>query len=294
MWTMLSVGGKTGGIHCASSDGPDSMTSGSDVVEAQVCGPPDDDYPIVAQSGLLYENDSLKEAWSPSRKLEDAVAQLQRDIADYRKELRFGGGQGPTNPPRPTKRSGFTLKTVPRYSGKSSWEQYWQVFAAIACSNGWDDVAAALHSLQLLFHLDGDALNVALLIPESQRVVPGVLMNSLPEHYGSPGQLAEYKRQFRMAFRRPDDDPSIFAIEVETLAQRVFADVDSSIQLQMVRIGSLMDRPTVHYADTSIVSDLILRCGTLWTAVMCGKVITRPRFVVTMAQTRILHGQFTR
>ena len=38
------------------------------------------------------------------------------------------------------------------------------------CSNGWDDVTAAL---QLLSHLDGDALNVALLVPESRRVVPG-------------------------------------------------------------------------------------------------------------------------
>ena len=148
---------------------------------------------------------------------------LQRDITDYRKELRFGGRQGPANPPRPTKRSGFTFMPVPRYSGRSSGEQYRQVFAAIACSNGWDDVTAAL---QLLSHLYGDALNVALLIPESQRVVPGVLMNFLSE---------QYKRQFRWAFRRPDDDPSIFAIELETLARRAFADIDSSIQLQMVR-----------------------------------------------------------
>ena len=121
---------------------------------------------------------------------------------------------------------------VPRYSGKSSWEQYRQVFAAIACSNGWDDVMAAL---QLLSHLDGDALNVALLIPESQQVLSGVLMKSLSEHYGSPGRLAEYKRQFRRAFRCPNDDPSIFAIDPEMLAQRVFADIDSSIQLQMVQ-----------------------------------------------------------
>ena len=106
------------------------------------------------------------------------------------------------------------------------------MFAAIACSNGWDCVTAAL---QLLSHLDGDALNVALLMPESQRVVRGVLMNSLSEHFGSPGRLAEYKRQFRRAFLRPDDDPSIFAIELETLARRAFADIDSSIQLQMVR-----------------------------------------------------------
>ena len=205
------------------------MTSGSDVVEAQDYGPPDDRYPIVAPSGLLFENDSLKDAWSPSRRLEDVVAWLQRDMADYRKELRFGGGLGPANPPRPTKRLGFTSTPVPRYSGKSSWEQYRQVFAAIAYSNGWNGVTTAL---QLLSHL-----NVALLIPESQWVVSGVLMKSLSEHYGSPGWLAEYKRQFRRAFRRTNvnDDPSVFAIELETLAQRVFADIDSSIQLQMVR-----------------------------------------------------------
>ena len=164
--------------------------------------------------------------------MENAVARLQWDIADYRKELRFGGRHGPVNSPRPTKRSGFTSTPVPRYLGKSTWEQYRQVFAAIACSNGWDDVTAAL---QLLSHLDGDALNVTLLIPESQRVAPGVLMNSLSEHYGSPGQLAEYKHQFRRAFCRPDDDPSIFPIELETLARRAFVDIDSSIQIQMVR-----------------------------------------------------------
>ena len=100
------------------------------------------------------------------------------------------------------------------------------------CSNGWDGITAAL---QLLSHLDGDALNVALLMPESQLVIPGVLMKSLSEHYGSPGRLTKYKCQFRRAFRRPDDDPSIFAIELETLARRAFSDIDSSIQLQMVR-----------------------------------------------------------
>ena len=36
------------------------------------------------------------------------------------------------------------------------------------CSNGWDGVTAAF---QLLCHLDGDALNVALLVPETQCVV---------------------------------------------------------------------------------------------------------------------------
>ena len=163
---------------------------------SQDFGLPRDGDVMGAQSGLFIENDSPETAWSPSKKLEDAVEQLQRDIADYRQELRFGGGQGTANPPRPTKRSGFTSTPVPRYSGKSSWEQYRQVFAAIVCSNGWDGATAAL---KLLSHLDGDALNVALLMPESQRVIPGVLMNSLSEHYGSPGRLAEYKRSDNFA-----------------------------------------------------------------------------------------------
>ena len=156
--------------------------------------------------------------------LEDAVARLQKDLAEYR----YGGVRGPANPSQTTRWWGFTSTPVPRYSGKSSWEQYRQVFQAIVCSNGWDDVTAVL---QLLSHLDGDALNVALLVPESQRVLSGVLMS---EHYDSPGRLAEYKRQFRRAFRRPGNDPSVFAIELETLARRAFADIDS-IQLQMVR-----------------------------------------------------------
>ena len=54
-------------------------------------------------------------------------------------------------------------------------------------------------------------------------------------HCSSPGRLAEYKRQFQGAFRRPGDDLSIFAIELETLARRAFIDMDPLIQLQMVR-----------------------------------------------------------
>ena len=100
------------------------------------------------------------------------------------------------------------------------------------CSNGWDDVTAAL---QLLAHLDGDGLNVALLVPESQRAMPEFLINSLSDHYNSPGRRAEYKRQFQRVVRRQEDDPSVFAIQLETLARRAFIDIDSSIQIQMVR-----------------------------------------------------------
>ena len=97
------------------------------------------------------------------------MVQLQKDIDDYRKELELTRNHTPAVAPRPPRQSGFTSTPVPRFSGKSKWEKYRQVFEAIICSNGWDDVTAAL---QLLYHLDGDALNIALLVPESRRVVP--------------------------------------------------------------------------------------------------------------------------
>ena len=123
-------------------------------------------------------------------------------------ELELNRTQIPAVSTRPPKRLGFTSTSVPRFSGKSNWEQYRQVLEAIVRWNGWDSVTTAL---QLLSRLDGDALNVALLIPESQQMLPGFLMKSLSDHYSSPGRLAEYKRQFQRAFRRPGDDPSIFA-----------------------------------------------------------------------------------
>ena len=164
--------------------------------------------------------------------LEMAVSQLQRDVEDCRAERELARNQTPAVTLRPQRRSGYTSTPVPRYSGKSNWEQYREVFDAIVCSNGWDDVTAAL---QLLFHLDGDALNIALLVPESRRVKPGFLIKSLSEHCNAPGRLAKYKCQFQQAFRRPGDDPSIFATELQTLARRAFMDIDLKIQSQMVR-----------------------------------------------------------
>ena len=142
-----------------------------------------------------------------------AVIQLQKDVDDCRTELELARRHTPAVTLRPPRRSGFTSTPVPRYSGKSNWEQYREVFEAIVRSNGWDDVTAAL---QLLSHLDGDALNVDLLVLESRTVVPGFLIKSLSDHCNAPGRLAEHKCQFQRAFRRPGDDPSIFAILFKT------------------------------------------------------------------------------
>ena len=95
--------------------------------------------------------------------------------------------------------------------------------------HGWDEMTAAL---QLIAHLDGEALNVALLVPEGQH---RVLLETLSAHYTSPGRLAKYKRQFERMTRPPGDDPAAFAIELETLARKAFVDVDAAVRLQLVR-----------------------------------------------------------
>ena len=90
----------------------------------------------------------------------------------------------------------------------TSWEQYRQVFDAIVVSNGWDDAMAAL---QLLSHLEGDALNV----------------DALTAHYGSPGRLADYRRQFEKTTRT--------AIALETLAVKAFGDMGQTAWLRLIR-----------------------------------------------------------
>ena len=106
------------------------------------------------------------------------------------------------------------------------------MFGAIVSSNGWDGVTAAL---QLVSHLEGDALNVALLVPAPRRVLSGVLLEMLTEHYSSPGRLADHRRRFVRVSRMPGEDPSVFAVELETLAMRAFGDLSSLARLQLVR-----------------------------------------------------------
>ena len=232
MGSQLMGRKRRAGDWFAPSPCEDSMTSGRDVVEALDYRPPGDGYPVISQSGLFIESDSLKAAWSPGRKLEDTVAQLQRVIEEYRKELRIAEGQGPANPSRPTKRSGFTSTPVPRYSGKSSWEQYRQVFVAIACSNGWSPTTAAL---QLFAHLDGEALNVALLMPVEEREQWTVLARGLSSYFNSPGRLAAVRRRFESASRCQGVDLATFATELGILAVRGFGNMGERARGLMVR-----------------------------------------------------------
>ena len=151
---------------------------------------------------------------------------------------------------------------MPRYAGGSNWDQYREV--AIVCSNGWDETTA---SLQLIAHLVGEALNVALLVPEAQRRRPGVLLKTLSAHYASPGRLAKYKHQFERMTRPPGDDPAAFAIELETLARKAFVDVYATVRLQLVRdkfITGQEHRALHRHLDSvgpdTPISDIVDRC----------------------------------
>ena len=62
----------------------------------------------------------------------------------------------------------FTNTVLPRFDGTGCWHLL--IFQAIVKSNGWSPVTAAL---QLFAQLDGEALNVALLMPVKERESDG-------------------------------------------------------------------------------------------------------------------------
>ena len=61
------------------------------------------------------------------------------------------------------------------------------------------------------------------------------LIDALSAHYGSPGRLADYRRQFEKTNRSSGEDPSIFAIALETLAVKAFGDMGHMAHLRLIR-----------------------------------------------------------
>ena len=113
---------------------------------------------------------------------------------------------------------------VAHTEGHGDTPQYHQVFEAIVRSNGWDNDTAAL---QLFSHLEGDALNVAHLVLLARRLSRSGLVDALTANYGSPGRLADYRRQFQRTTRTVGEDPAIFATALETLVVKAFGCMDA-------------------------------------------------------------------
>ena len=106
------------------------------------------------------------------------------------------------------------------------------MFEASVWSSGWDNDTAAL---QLFSHLEGDALNVAHLVPLARRLSRSGLIDALTAHYGSPGRLADYRRQFERTTRKVGEDPANFALALEMLAVKAFGDMGQMARLRLIR-----------------------------------------------------------
>ena len=187
---------------------------------------------VVGQRMYPADRNRPYNEWSPVEKLEGTVSRMQRDMENLQTENRFLRTRRTTGPVPLVRQAALTTTKVPWFSGSTSWEQYQQVFDAIALSNGWGDATAAL---QLLSHLQGDALSVALLMPMPRRASRKELTDALSSHYGSPGRLATYRRQFDETARKLGEDPANFGITLETLAVKAFGDIGQTARLRLIR-----------------------------------------------------------
>ena len=159
-------------------DKPSSVTSES----SRRRPPPSlDDGELGATSGRGWEEDN-----SLVTALEDTVFRMQRDLEELQSENRFLRTPRATRPVPLVRQAALTTTKVRWFNGSTSWEQYLQVFDAIVLSNGWGDATAPL---QLLSHLQDDALSVALLIPMPLRASRKELTDALSSHYGSPARI---------------------------------------------------------------------------------------------------------
>ena len=61
------------------------------------------------------------------------------------------------------------------------------------------------------------------------------LTEALSSHYGSPGRLANYRREFDKTVRKMGEDPSNFAIKLETLAVKAFGNMGQVARLRLIR-----------------------------------------------------------
>ena len=157
---------------------------------------------------------------------------MQRDLEELQSENRFLWTPRASRPVPLVRQAALKMSKVPWFNGSTSWEQYLQVFDAIVLSNGWGDATAAL---QLLSHLQDDALSVALLIPMPLLASRRELTDALSSHYGSPGKLANYRREFDKTVRKRGEDPSNFAITLETLAVKAFGNMGQTARLRLIR-----------------------------------------------------------
>ena len=148
-----------GDIHTAEGGRPAPEPQGVPREVRAVPKPFPDGFP---EDNLRDGGQCQRNIGSPVDMLVDTVSRIQKDLAILREENRVLRTPATSQVIQAPRRAALTTTKVPRFDGTTSWEQYHQMFEVIVRSNGWDNYTSAL---QLFSHLEGDALNVAHLIP---------------------------------------------------------------------------------------------------------------------------------
>ena len=75
---------------------------------------------------------------------------------------------------------------------------------------------------------------MVLLVPKVKRATQAGLVGALTEQYGTPGHLADHWHQFERTTHQEGEDPSIFAIALETLVVNAFGDMGANALLRLI------------------------------------------------------------
>ena len=133
-------------------------------------------------------------------------------------------------------------------------------------------------------------MNVALLVPLSRRLSKTCLVDALSAHYGSPGRLVDYRRQFERTTRTAGEDPSIFATALETLAVKAFGDMGQTARLRLIHDRFIAGHSSCElrrHLDSvppeTPIRDVVDRCCVTLTRQFVGLVnLVRIRFIRPM------------
>ena len=98
------------------------------------------------------------------------------------------------------------------------------------------------------------------------------MAGALTDHYGSPGCLADYRRQFEKTVCKDGEDPSKFAVELETLAVNAFRDMGQNARTRIIRdrfIAGHSNSNLRRHLDSVLpetpIRDIVDRCRVLET-----------------------------
>ena len=89
--------------------------------------------------------------------------------------------------------------------------------------------------IKLFVHLEGEALNVALLMPEGEHTTLEGLLQGLLSYYNSPERLAVFRRRFDIVTRREGGGPLCVCYGIIDFSGSRFGDIGPQARTRMVR-----------------------------------------------------------